>query len=114
MMLKHWKSVLHCNECTYWTGFVCSWHPGRRLLFYSMKQAVKSVVLAFSPFAKVGARVLGIVASISGGGEVSMRVFFQVICTIRRCVYACARCNQTQLKSSKVLLKTLQIPEPVV
>lgn len=48
-MLKHWKSVLHCNECTYWTGFVCSWHPERRLLFYSMKLAV-NVVLASMRF----------------------------------------------------------------
>lgn len=43
-MSKRWKSSLHCNERTFWTGFVCMWHPGRRLLLYSMKPALNSVV----------------------------------------------------------------------
>lgn len=44
-MLKHSDCVLHCNESPDWTGFVFWWHPGRRFLFYSMKLAVKSVVV---------------------------------------------------------------------
>lgn len=43
-MSKRWKSSLHCNERTFWTGFVCMWQPGRRLLLYSMKPALNSVV----------------------------------------------------------------------
>lgn len=103
-MLKHWKSVLHCNECTYWTGFVCSWHPGRRLLFSSMKLAVKSVVLAF-------------LCCKSGLGWESARIccrYFRRrraqgaldLCFLpsdshsSEAVYGSARCNQTQLESS--------------
>lgn len=108
-MLKHWKSVLHCNECTYWTGFVCWWHPGRRLLFYSMKLAVKSVVLAFLSCKKwdLGEKVLGFVASMLGGGKTSANTLCFPPSDLHNSetVSASARCNQIQLKSSTALFK---------